>query len=98
MTSGYESLAQREYEQSSRRPSKDVYSHFGTAVGGSPYTPSTDPVYNGHHLNVSDGWARRTQEEQQRAMEDQYGAFAQNHQYGSGVMVGGYGGEDEDML
>jgi hypothetical protein len=97
MMSGYESLAQREYELSSRRPSKDVYSHFGTAVGGASYTPSTDPVYNGQHLN-NDGWARQTQEEQQRAMEDQYGAFAQNHQYGSGIMIGRYGGEDEEML
>jgi hypothetical protein len=98
MVSGYESLAQREYELSARRPSKDVYSHFGTAVGGASYTPSTDPVYNGHNPNVNDGWATRTREEQQRAMEDQYGAFAQNHQYGSGVMIGGYGGEDEEML
>lgn len=98
MISGYESLAQREYELSARRPSKDVYSHFGTVVGGASYSRSADPVYNGYNLNVSDGWARRTQEQQQQAMEDQYGAFAQNHQYGSGVMVGGHGGEDEDML
>jgi hypothetical protein len=98
MLSGYESLAQREYELSARRPSKDVYSHFGTAVGGASYSRSTDPVYNAHNPHVSDGWARRTQEQQQQAMEDQYGAFAQTHQYGSGVMVGGYGGDDEDML
>jgi hypothetical protein len=98
MISGYESLAQREYELSASRPSKDVYSHFGTAVGGASYSRSTDPVYIGHNPNVSDGWARRTQEQQQQAMEDQYGAFSQQHQYGSGVMVGGYGGDDEDML
>ncbi len=98
MMSGYESLAQREYELSATRPSKDVYSHFGTAVGGASYNSSTDPVYNAHHLNARDGWARRTQEEQQRAMEDQYGAFAQNQQYGSGVVIGGYGGEDQEML
>jgi hypothetical protein len=98
MISGYESLAQREYDMSARRPSKDIYSHFGTVVGSASYNPSTDPVYNGHHHDVNDGWARRTQEEQQRAMEDQYGAFAQSHQYGSGVVVGGYGGDDEEML
>ncbi len=70
MLSGYESLAQREYELSARRPSKDVFSHFGTVVGGASYSRSTDPVYNGHNPNVSDGWARRTQEQQQQAMEE----------------------------
>lgn len=98
MLSGYESLAQREYELSARRPSKDVYSHFGTAVGGPTYNQSTDPVYNNHNHNVGDGWATRTEEEQRKAMEDQYGTFAQNHQYGSGVVIGGYGGDDEEML
>ena len=44
MASGYEVLAQRDYEQS--KPTKDIYSHFGSAVGGSSYTRSADPVYN----------------------------------------------------
>ncbi|KAI1098705.1 hypothetical protein F4804DRAFT_115141 [Jackrogersella minutella] len=70
MMSGYEALARREYEDSARKQyeeamtiPKDVYSHFGTAVGGPTYRPATDPVYD------SD-WIR-----QQRAMENQYGAF-----------------------
>lgn len=73
MMSGYEALARREYEQSARqeyedsmaRP-KDVYSHFGTAVGGPTYRPATDPVYN------NSNWVT-----QQQAMENQYGAFQQ---------------------
>lgn len=44
MSSGYEALARREYEQSAGPP-KDVYSHFGTAVGGPTYNHATDPVY-----------------------------------------------------
>jgi hypothetical protein len=102
MASGYESLAAREYELSAQRPSKDVYSHFGTAVGGLAYSSATDPVYKSiadihQYPKGNDGWAQRSQEEQQQAMEDQYGAFAQNR-YSSGVKVGGYGGEDEEML
>ncbi|KAI1400485.1 hypothetical protein F4819DRAFT_461257 [Hypoxylon fuscum] len=70
--SGYEALARREYEESAKQQyqeamsvPKDVYNHFGTAVGGPTYRPATDPVYD------SD-WAR-----QQQAMENQYGAFQQ---------------------
>ncbi|RAL63337.1 hypothetical protein DID88_003762 [Monilinia fructigena] len=84
MASGYELLAAREYEQSTG-PSKDVYSHFGSAVGGSQYKQSIDPVYKtveslNRYPNVE-------------AMENQYGVF-QNYQFG------GYtnGGEDEEML
>ncbi|KAI2619539.1 hypothetical protein GGS26DRAFT_327819 [Hypomontagnella submonticulosa] len=73
MMSGYEALARREYEESARRQyeedamirPKDVYSHFGTAVGGPTYRPATDPVYD------SD-WMKK-----QQAMENQYGAFQQ---------------------
>jgi hypothetical protein len=89
MTSGYEALAQREYEQSAQ-PSKDVYSHFGSAVGGHTYNHATDPVYNSvedihKYPNVSSNLQQR--------MEDQYGAYAQyQHNQGS------YGGDDEEML
>ncbi|KAI0891079.1 hypothetical protein F4806DRAFT_501396 [Annulohypoxylon nitens] len=72
MMSGYEALARREYEESARQQyeesvtiPKDVYSHFGTAVGGPTYRPATDPVYE-------NDWIRR-----QQAMENQYGAFQQ---------------------
>ncbi|KAL7628558.1 hypothetical protein AAE478_000073 [Parahypoxylon ruwenzoriense] len=69
MMSGYEALARREYEDSAKQQympiSKDVYSHFGTAVGGPTYRPATDPVYE-------NDWMR-----QQQAMENQYGAFQQ---------------------
>ncbi|KAI8958580.1 hypothetical protein F5Y11DRAFT_34058 [Daldinia sp. FL1419] len=72
MMSGYEALARREYEESARqqyeeemaRP-KDVYSHFGTAIGGPNYRPATDPVYD-------NDWMKK-----QQAMENQYGAFQQ---------------------
>jgi hypothetical protein len=72
MMSGYEELARREYEESARRQieeemnsTKNVYSHFGSAVGGQTYRPATDPVYN-----TTSDWDR-----QRQAMEDQYGAF-----------------------
>ncbi|KAI5927607.1 hypothetical protein F4810DRAFT_272227 [Camillea tinctor] len=76
MTTGYEELARREYEEAARRqfeearaPPKDVYSHFGAAVGGpnmntNTYRAATDPVYSGRGA-----WA------QQEAMENQYGAY-----------------------
>ncbi|RDW64196.1 hypothetical protein BP5796_10698 [Coleophoma crateriformis] len=88
MSSGYEMMAAREYEQSARP--KDVYSHFGTAVGGSQYNHATDPVYkSGGDWHV---------QQQQEAMENQYGAYAQNlHTGWAGVAVGHHG-EDEEML
>lgn len=70
MMSGYEAMARREYEESARRQyeeamsrPKEVYSHFGSAVGVSNYRPATDPVYN-------NDWLR-----QQQTMENQYGAY-----------------------
>jgi hypothetical protein len=73
--SGDESLAAREYEMSAQQPSKDVYSHFGTAVGGRSYTTATDPVYKSvsdihHYPDVNGEWARHTQQQQQK-MENQ---------------------------
>jgi hypothetical protein len=83
MSSGYEMLAQKEYELSSKQQTKDIYSHFGTAIGGPSYQ-ATDPVYN-------QVWVDHTQQ-QQMAMENQYGAYAQQrHEYG------GFNG-DEEML
>ncbi|KAI1759229.1 hypothetical protein GGR53DRAFT_471558 [Hypoxylon sp. FL1150] len=76
MMSGYEALARREYEESAKQQyqeamsvPKDVYSHFGTGVGGPTYRPATDPVYE-------NDWARQQQQAIQ-AMENQYGAFQQ---------------------
>ncbi|POR36582.1 Uncharacterized protein TPAR_03272, partial [Tolypocladium paradoxum] len=67
MTSGYEELMRREnerYAMDSR--SRDVYSHFGTAVGGPGYTAATDPVYMGPDF---------VRQQQQIHMATQYGAF-----------------------
>jgi hypothetical protein len=94
MSSGYETLARREYEQSAA-PSKDVYSHFGIAVGGPTYSHATDPVYNTiedvhKYPNVGSDW-------QQQAMENQYGAYAQFQHNHEGTMTEGYNG-DEEML
>lgn len=79
MASGYEEMARREYEASARRSqdydvsmeprSKDVYTHFGTSVGGPTYSPATDPVYK--TTNTGLDWQR------QAAMENQYGAYHQ---------------------
>lgn len=102
VTSGYEQLAQREYEQSADR-AKDIYSHFGTAVGGPTYNHATDPVYKsvgGINAYGSSGedWGRDIQ--QQQAMENQYGAFEQTFHYGwgGGVTAGAHVGDDEEML
>ncbi|KAI8635414.1 hypothetical protein F5Y19DRAFT_461054 [Xylariaceae sp. FL1651] len=72
MMSGYEMLARREYEESAKRQleeevsrPKDVYSHFGSAVGNNNYRPATDPVF-------ANDWAH-----QQQTMENQYGAYQQ---------------------
>ena len=94
MSSGYEALARREYEQSAG-PSKGIYSHFGTAVGEPVYNHATDPVYKSmedvhKYPNVNAEW-------QQQSMEDQYGAFAQ-FQHNSQGVPGGYRGDDEEML
>ncbi|KAI1122521.1 hypothetical protein F5Y10DRAFT_281653 [Nemania abortiva] len=52
MMSGYEMMARREYEESARRQleeemsrPKEVYNHFGSAVGSGNYRLATDPVY-----------------------------------------------------
>jgi len=97
MQSGYESLAQREYENSAR--SKDVYSHFGTAVGGPTYSRATDPVYNNNdkYANVGGDWDALLQQRQQ-AMENQYGAFAQQFQHNTGGVTVAGQQEDEEML
>lgn len=103
MQTGYESLAAREYEQSAW-PSKDVYSHFGSAVGGPKYSHSTDPVYNTiediqKYPNVGGDWESLVQQQRQIAMENQYGAFDQQfHHNVGGVTVAGHNGEDEEML
>jgi hypothetical protein len=98
MASGYESLAQREYEASAG-PSKDTYSHFGTAVGGPTYNPATDPVYKSvediHRFpNVGGDWESLVHQ-RQMAMENQYGAFEQFQLNTGGVAMSG---EDEEML
>lgn len=91
MESGYAALAQREYELSAREPSKDVYSHFGSSMGGRSYVPAADPVYK----TIGDIHKYPNTEE----MENQYGSFAQQsfhgHVYGAAV---GDGGMDEEML
>ncbi|RDL36892.1 Uncharacterized protein BP5553_06244 [Venustampulla echinocandica] len=98
MTSGYEQLAQREYERS-QGPSKDIYSHFGTAVGGPSYSHSTDPVYKNVGDNVGGDWGQLLQH-RQMAMENQYGAFEQTFQHNTGGIAVAMNGhrEDEEML
>ncbi|KAK3329820.1 hypothetical protein B0H66DRAFT_39005 [Apodospora peruviana] len=74
MSSGYEEMARREYEESARRAvyaeamEPKVMSANHTAIGGLPtFNPAhADPVYAAHIGNV-------VQLRQQEAMEDQYG-------------------------
>jgi len=101
MMSGYEALAQREYERSAG-PSKDIYSHFGMAIGGPSYKQATDPVYKSieeihTYPNVRGDWSKLV-EQRQQAMENQYGAFEQNFGYGTRVVAAAHIGEDEEML
>jgi len=92
MASGYELLAQREYNASAQQqqPPKDVYSHFGSAVGGHAYNQATDPVYN-IIPNSGPEWEQR----QQQAMENQYGTFQQGDHVGLRMASGD---DDMDML
>jgi hypothetical protein len=102
MQSGYESLAQREYERSAA-PGKDIYNHFGTSVGGPNYHHATDPVYKTvedfqkYTGNVGGDWEALMLQRQQ-AMENQYGTFAQYQHNVGGVNVADQNGEDEEML
>lgn len=87
MLSGYESLAAREYEKSAKR---DVYSHFGSAVGGMN-ARALDPVYKTveevhKYPNVG---TYVVNDETRLRMEDQYGAV---HGFAS------MGYDDEEML
>jgi hypothetical protein len=101
MTSGYEILAQRDYERSAG-PSKDIYSHFGTSIGGPTYNQATDPVYNStpetqRYSNVSGDWAQ-LMEQRRQVMENQYGTYAQFQQSDGATVTGQYSGHDEEML
>jgi len=96
MQSGYEALAQQEYERSAGR-SKDISSHFGS-VGGPSYKASIDPVYNTvadvhTYPNVGGDW-QRLMEHRQQAMENQYGVYLQQYQHNSGEATGG----DDQMM
>jgi hypothetical protein len=86
MASGYEVLAQKEYEQS---------------AGPSKYSHATDPVYNAvedihRYPNVGGNWQQLVDHRQQ-AMENQYGAFEQQFQHNQGGVTAERA-EDEEML
>ncbi|KAI6712861.1 hypothetical protein JHW43_004590 [Diplocarpon mali] len=100
MQSGYEVLAQREYQKSAH--SKDIYSHPGSEIGVFMHKPATDPVYNNiqelhTYPKMGSDWETLL-EQRQQSMENQYGAYDQyfHHNVG-GVTVAGYS-EDEEML
>jgi hypothetical protein len=96
MASGYEALAAREYALSAAQPAKDVYSHFGAAVGGKSYVPAIDPVYKSVDQQPFPN-AEERDRQQKLQMANQYGAFTQDRWYGAmaGVAVGD---RDEEML
>ncbi|CRK39386.1 hypothetical protein BN1723_004590 [Verticillium longisporum] len=78
MMSGYEELMRRENERQAPKP-KDVYSPYGSSVGG--YSQATDPVYK----STGQDWSRLQQERQlQMQMENQYGSY-QQQQFGGPV-------------
>jgi len=101
MTSGYEALAQRDYNIQARQPTKDVYSHFGTSVGGPTYKSATDPAYKNIddiHRYPNTGSEMSQQLEKQQEMENRYGAFQENYNYGYAGCPPVHGDEDEEML
>ncbi|KAK2600270.1 hypothetical protein QQS21_004989 [Conoideocrella luteorostrata] len=70
MVSGYDELMRREYErQSIDNQTRNMCSHFGSAIGGNDYSRATDPVYKGPEYNA---------QQQQLDMAAQYGAFEQS--------------------
>lgn len=93
MTSGYEMLAQKEYNQQARAGlyANDTNSP-SESVFGEHYQHSTDPVFQGRE------WWRHTSAGQ--PVEHQYGLFDQMNQFHvpTHVSVGATGQEDEEML
>ncbi|EEH37933.2 hypothetical protein PAAG_00854 [Paracoccidioides lutzii Pb01] len=105
--SGYEALAQREYDASS---AKDACEHAFTDAAAesqpaslSPYKPVVDPAYKGNNLwgHQQQGQGRSPSEAELllQPMEDQYGAFEQR----SNMYMGcepwrGHRLDDQEML
>ena len=94
ITSGYEMLAQRDYDHQSQLKPRvmDTYSPLGSAVGGG-YEHSTDPAFQSRQ------WWRHDYIGQQ-PIEYQYGRFDQMNQFRAPMHVsaGASGEEDEEML
>ncbi|KAK2821754.1 hypothetical protein FQN49_007708 [Arthroderma sp. PD_2] len=84
--SGYERLAQQEYESQSAPAST---SPLSTQVTSQTYNQATDPAYKGSE------WQ---QQEQQRAMENQYGALQMKKYYFGCGISRAHWLEDEQML
>lgn len=96
MASGYELLAQREYEQS-LAPVKDVYNHFGISNhAADPVYKSAPEPYHQAGFPVGGVWNQIVREKQVLQMEDQYGAY-QDAQFILGRDDRGHD-EDEEML
>ncbi|MCJ1350522.1 MAG: hypothetical protein MMC33_000503 [Icmadophila ericetorum] len=93
ITSGYEMLAQREYEQQKKQAeTKEQYSDLGPPEAN--YVPSTDPVFK------STEWWRHDYAGLHQPIEHQYGMFDQMNQFRAPahVSVGHGAQEDEEML
>ena len=90
--SGYELLAQREYDQQQQpeNGAKETYQPLGSSVG--TYNRALDPVFRGKGWwNVDEG---------QQPMEHQYGMFDQINQFGTPIhtTINLDRHEDEEML
>lgn len=93
MTSGYEMLAQREYDQQVQAGLYAKETHLPSeSVFGGHYQHSTDPVFQGRE------WWRHNSAG--RPVEHQYGLFDQMNQFHmpTHIAVGATGQEDEEML
>ncbi|MCJ1373470.1 hypothetical protein MMC20_004698 [Loxospora ochrophaea] len=91
IASGYEQLAQRDYDQQAEELGGETQAHFGSAVD-EPYNRALDPVHQSREW-----WHNFVG---QQSMEHQYGMFDQLNQFRSpSQQYGGVQGtEDEEML
>ncbi|KAK2768809.1 hypothetical protein FQN54_000667 [Arachnomyces sp. PD_36] len=99
--SGYESLAQREYDMNAQNQQQQPIE----PSTGTPYKPSNDPAYQSrewwNYYPQQPEQQQQQQQQQQSSMENQYGAFEQhmNRFTNCGLaQARGHWMEDEHML
>lgn len=105
--SGYESLAQREYDMSAAGRQTEPQIPPAEPSTGSQYKLANDPAYRSREWWNHSNSGQQQRQQQQQQMEQQYGAFQQTNGYGNGYGYANCGiaqtrghwmDEDEQML